>query len=85
MSTEEYMHKFAIHSIPGLEELPGDISEEAYSAIDRVVKRSGFSGRYLIEFSEFPGHAGFVLEMDKPLSRSELNKLACLGLKKIYY
>ena len=79
------MHKFAVQSIPRLEKPPSDISEEAYFAIERIVKRSGFSGRYLIEFSEFPGHAGFVLEMDKPLSRSELNELACLGLKKIYY
>ncbi|HJW96620.1 MAG TPA: hypothetical protein VJ485_00480 [archaeon] len=85
MSVEEYQHKFAVQSIPGLEELPKDISEEACSAIENAVKKSRFSGRYLINFSELPDHTGFVLEMDKPPTRRELNRLSALKLKETYY
>jgi hypothetical protein len=80
MSTEEYQHKFKVHAIPGFKELPEDLSAEAYSAIEKAVKKSGFGGRYLITFSEFPDQTGFVLEMDRLPTRREMNKLSGLKL-----
>ena len=84
MSTEEYRHKLKIRAIPGFEKLPEDMSEEAYSAIEDVVKRSGFDRRYLIIFSKDPPDDGFVLHLDRLPKRREMNRLSGLNLGQPY-
>ena len=81
MSTEEYQHKFAVVSSPE----NADPKKADFEHIERIVRESGFGGRYLVQFSKLPGYIGLVLETDRMPTKKEFKKLDMLGLKEISY
>jgi hypothetical protein len=82
MSTEEYMHKFAVGSFEG--KTQAHITD--FEFIERKVKESGFKGRYLVHTTDIPEfYRGFVLETDRMPTKKEFKKLDALGLKEINY
>ncbi|MCJ7816594.1 MAG: hypothetical protein MUP55_01935 [Candidatus Aenigmarchaeota archaeon] len=82
MSTEEYQHKFAVASLQ--EKAQAHITDFEY--IERIVKKSGFKGRYLVHLTNIPEvYHGFVLETDMMPTKKQFKKLDALRLKAINY
>lgn len=80
MSTEEYLHKFAVTP------LQEELHHTNFGYIERTVKESGFKGRYLVHFTNIPEvYHGFVLETDIMPTKKEFKRLGALGLKEINY